>query len=54
MGHHRRVTARDLPFEGSALAFVKSPDWNGARALPQRTEGPERPACGGAQVEIRT
>lgn len=52
MGDHRRVTARDLPFEGSALAFVRRPD--GARALPQRTEGPERPACGGAEVEIRT
>lgn len=54
MGDHRRVTARDLPFEGSALAFVRRSNWNEARALSQRAEGPERRACGGAKVEIRT
>lgn len=38
MGDHRSVTARDLPFEGTALSAVKRVDWNRARALPECAE----------------
>ena len=39
MRDHRRVRARDLPFEGTALAAVRRGDWNRVRTAVCR--GPE-------------